>query len=143
MASRKYADRAVEFALQEHSALRTEIITLINDARSTERNVIGAIGIVWGFLALHPVAHGDRWAWWVPTFFVVLGWLRILALDQNFRFLHTYLKRTESLFAETDGVQGWETFLRSTHQSVFASGMLIFAISFLATVAVAWYKSRG
>lgn len=63
-----------------------------------------------------------------------------MALDEDFKLLNIYLQRTEMIFMEENGIQGWETFLSNTRRSIFASGMLLFGMSFVATVAVACYK---
>ena len=58
-----YPERAADFALQEHSLLRAEILKYLTDTSDVERNTIIAIGVVWGFLVLHPPSGRDVWAW--------------------------------------------------------------------------------
>ena len=143
MTSPKYIDHAAQFALQEHSLLRTEIVSTIADARSVERNVIVAIGVVWGFLALHPPAGRDVWAWWVAPLFVIMGGLRILALDRLFRNFSEYLQQTETAFTEADGIEGWERYLSRSRRSLLLTSLCFILVIFVATVAVAVYKSFG
>lgn len=138
----KYSDRAADFALQEYSLLRTEIITYIKDTRSVERNIIVAIGVVWGFLALHPPTPVDRWAWWVAPLFAVAGSIRMWALDKSFREFSSYLKDTEAVFREPGGIGGWEHFLHAKKKrTIFATTAFFCLLMIAATVTVAVYKS--
>jgi hypothetical protein len=137
-----YSERAADFALQEHSLLRTEIIKYLTDTRDVERNTIVAIGVVWGFLVLHPPSGKDIWAWWVAPLFAVMGALRLLALDTAFHEFSQYLRRTEEAFVQEGGIEGWETFLaKKTPRSLFATSAFFYGVILLATVIVAVYKS--
>jgi hypothetical protein len=116
-----YSDDSAKFALQEHMLLRQEIVALVAETRSVERNVLVAIGVIWGFLVLHPPLGADRWVWWVPPLFVVMGGIKTWASHRQFIQFSTYLMRTEAAFASAQGIEGWETFLASQKRYIVGS----------------------
>ena len=142
----KYAARSADFALQEHSLLRAEITGLMAEARSLERNILIAVGSVWGFLQLHPPTAADRWArlaWCVPTLFVVLGGWRALAIEIAFKDYNKYLRDTEKLFSDgMGGFQGWETHEAASRRWLFLTGIGLWGVLFVVTILVAVYKYR-
>jgi hypothetical protein len=141
MLDAKHSDRAADFALQEHSELRAEIRDLIKDSRTLERNVIVGIGVVWGFLALHIPSGWDRWAWWVPVLFAVLGSLRTFGMTRAFRQYGAYLKHVETAFFGADDIEGWENFLlKDGRRALGPTTLLFWILLLLMTAAVAIYK---
>ena len=140
MPTDQYRDRSADFALQEHSELRAEIRDQLREARSLERNILIAIGVVWAFLASHPI-H-DRWPWWFPVLLAALGSYRSYALHKIFRQQAKYLLRIEVLLANPDngGANGWEHFLVNEPRAWTLTTLIYWALILIATIIVALLK---
>ena len=141
MESGERNENDVKFALQEHSLLRGELRALVSDLRSAERDVLAAVGVIWGFLALHPPSGGDRWSWWAPPLFTVLGLGRAWTIRAHMHATEDYLKLLEAELTKGSRPHGYQThFISSTRHPRLHAVRLFWAILTLCTLVVAFYK---
>src|SRR5664279_2005044 len=82
----KVTEHTREFFILEYDALRKEIIWMLQDSRTVERNVLIAIAIFWAFLIkesdeIKHLRYGHL-AWSIPVLFAGLGSLRSWTLLQ-------------------------------------------------------------
>lgn len=104
------SETTVKFLLQEHSLLRGNLQSLITDLRTVERDVLAAVGVITGFLVLHPPVGKDRWAWWTPALFTCLGAARAWTIRWHIVRCDRYLQFLELVFIEPDYPGGFQTF---------------------------------
>ena len=129
---------AKEFYLKEYEFLCREVELAINDYRSTERNVVIAVGVSWAWL--YQVRREiPSLAWLAPCLFVVLGILRTYSDEAFFRSTHQYLSRVEELFSRAEHPGGWEHAPVSRNWTRF-SAVLFWAVLLAATIVVAVFE---
>jgi hypothetical protein len=131
---------AKDFYLKEYESLRAEILWLLQDCRTLERNVIVAIGVSWAWLFEKKDAL-PGWAWLIPCLFAVLGGIRMAGIMQSFSVYREYMTRIEKTFSGEGDPGGWDTSRHRIHTSDVA--LVFWILLILATIVVAYMEGRG
>jgi hypothetical protein len=143
----EHSDKSTEFYLREYDALRKEILWMLQDSRSVERNAVIAVGATWVWL-LTTGSRLDWWAWLIPILFAALSALRSWAIFENFRVHSDYIKKIEAEFSKANvNPGGWENFFwakpseaeQTEKRSNFisCSAIVFWATLLLATIGAA------
>lgn len=133
-----------DFLLQEHSLLRSEVSNMFATMRAIERDVVIAVGVIWGFLLAHPVTGEEKLAWWSPVLFTILGIAKAWTTRTAARRYQDYLCRIEEAFAASTDLDGMERFWRRfdrKHRFKIRSARIFWIILVAATMAVAIHKT--
>jgi hypothetical protein len=139
------------FFVLEYDALRKEIMWMLQDSRTVERNVLIAIAVFWAFLIkeseeIKHLRYGHL-AWSIPVLFAGLGSLRSWTLLQKLRLTGRYLQKVEKHLLQLEpgkhSPEGWERFQkhhyhRQKKDVVTVSGYFFWATLLLMTMAVAY-----
>jgi hypothetical protein len=105
-----------QLRLEEYKSLRGEIDAKWQDQRITERLVLFADAVIYGFLAQHPptptgLKSWPLFVWLIPSFTAFFGSLRwwedVRAINQA----SAYLRQVESSFGKV-GLEMWENHLK-------------------------------
>jgi len=141
MADEESSVKWQDLALQEYIALRAEILSFQSSDASFERNIIGVIGIIWGFLFLHQPRGIERLAWFIPVPFVAVNLVRRHRTREHLKQFSTYIRRIEDAFFSGSSLSGWEHFFHGPSGFNFGrrwtpTGWLMLA----ATLAIALYE---
>lgn len=88
---------AAEFRKAECESLRKEIGDTLGEIRALERYVLGAVGAIIAWLATHSKEIGlmTRLAWLLPLVIVMLGNIRLYALNKSMGIAATYISDRE------------------------------------------------
>jgi hypothetical protein len=96
-------DRALsdQIRLEEYKSLRAEIDAKWQDQRTTERLVLFADAVIYGFIAQHPfvVTGLNKWpwfVWYIPFFAALFGCLRWWEDITDIAKAATYLREVEN-----------------------------------------------
>lgn len=99
-----------EILLDHYRMLRTEIESLIGETRKMEVQVLGAIAVLYGWLATHPeISHN---VWYLATLLALFGGVRSVGLFIRMGDISAYMRETEqhwSTYVMKYGWKGWET----------------------------------
>jgi len=147
----KVIEHTREFFILEYDALRKEIMWMLQDSRTVERNVLIAIAIFWAFLIkeseeVKHLRYGHL-AWSIPVLFAGLGSLRSWTLLQKLRLTGEYIQKVEKHLLRLDpgkhSPEGWERFQkyhydRQKKDDVTISGYVFWVTLLLMTMAVAY-----
>jgi hypothetical protein len=126
--------------MQEHSLLRGELRVLASDLRSSERDVLAAVGVIWGFLALHPPHGGDRWSWWAAPLFAILGMARAWTIRTHMSATEDYIKLLEQKL-RGESFLGYQAFFSSSPRHSKIHAVRLFWLTLVGcTFVVAAYK---
>lgn len=92
------------FQLEEYRALRKELELYITEFRLQERNVVIGVGVMWGWLLLHP----QHWViWCFPILLTIAALLRSHVLSEHMGTISRYIQGVERSFGV---VPGWEAY---------------------------------
>jgi hypothetical protein len=130
---------AQTYQLEEYRALRSEIEYYIGEFRSQERNVVIAVGVIWGWLISNHQWHYLPWL--VPVILCAAASIRSHVLNKHMSVISNYIASLEDSF----GVNGWEhnftLNVRNVKKGNFANVVLTNTLLLLAIVGF-FFHSR-
>ena len=136
----RFSDQSEEFHRQEYVALRAEVLSLLSDLRSLERNVVVAIGITFAWL-IKEDKDVPCWAWVVPIVFAGLGAWRVRGILRQFGLFKRYLLTIEAAYHSEGGPMGWQGFSASPDEPSASDGTgLFWGTLIVGTILVAVYQ---
>ncbi len=105
-----------EFHIEQHKALREEVMLHVSETRKLEVLTVGAVGALYAWVLSQDSVHHA--IWWVPSVIVLLAAIRSVALLIRIQELGGYLVKIERFFTQTTissgTLRGWEN-SRSKH----------------------------
>jgi len=134
------------FQLEEYRALRKELEIYIAEFRSQERNVVIALGVIWGWLISHQQSNWQPWL--LPVILCGAASMRSVVLNIHMGLISSYIESLEKDF----GLLGWEYTFRTKGRrqkggiSKFRLGdwvnLILTSTLFLLAIAGLWYRAE-
>ena len=119
------------YQIEEYRALRKEIEYYIAEFRSQERNVVIAVGVIWGWLIGNHQWHYLPWL--VPVLLCGAASIRSNVLNKHMGVISRYIASLEDSF----GVGGWEHhFTRIVRRRKYSNFANVFLTNTLLLLAI-------